>query len=145
MVDEVVPQHRRVLRPGGGGRGAEHLEDLGQLVRLVLPGEQGGLPVELGKDAAAGPHVDWSGVGESHEHLGAAVPQCDDNRGEQGVELVNSGEAKVSELDVAVQGHEQVLGLEIAVYNAVTVQKIHAAQNLPNNVLQVRIKRSIKL
>jgi len=49
VVDEVVPQHRRVLRPGGGGRGAEHLEDLGQLVRLVLPGEQGGLPVELGK------------------------------------------------------------------------------------------------
>ena len=142
---EVAPLDGRPLRPVLLGGRADHVEDLLQLVHLVLPGEEGLAEVELGKDAAAGPHVNRGGVGEPHEHLRAAVPQCDDDRGEQGVELVNSGEAKVSELDVAVQGHEQVLGLEIAVYDAVTVQKIHAAQNLPNNVLQVRIKRSIKL
>ena len=113
-------------------------------ILVCLVGEEGLAQVELGKDAAAGPHVDRGGVGEPHQHLGAAVPQRDDDGGEQGVELVYSGQAKVCQLDVAVEGHEQVLRLEIAVHDAVTVQKIHSAQNLPDNVLEGGIKRSIK-
>ena len=74
-VDEVVPQHGRLVRPVRHGGRAEELEDLGELVSLVLPGEQGGLPVEFSKDTAAGPDIDRSGVCCAQQHLGCSVPQ----------------------------------------------------------------------
>ena len=75
LVDEVVPQHGRVLRPGRGWWSPEELEDLGELVSLVLPGEQRGLAVELGEDAAAAPDVHRGGVGGPQQDLGCSVPQ----------------------------------------------------------------------
>ena len=56
-----------------GGR-AQDLEDLAQLFHLVLTGKEGLPKAELGKDAAAGPQVDWGRVREAHQHLGATVP-----------------------------------------------------------------------
>lgn len=55
---------------------------------------------------------------------------------EQGVKLVYPGEAEVSQLDVAVLGDEEVVGLEIAVDDPMAVQEIDPTQNLPYNVLK---------
>ena len=75
IVYKVVPEDGGVLRPGRDRRSAHHLEDLGQLVRLVLAGEQRGPPVQLGEDAAAGPDVYRGGVGGAQQDLGCSVPQ----------------------------------------------------------------------
>ena len=74
-VDEVIPQHGRLVRPVRHGGRAEELEDLGELVRLVLAGEQRGPPVQLGEDAAAGPDVYRGGVGCPQQDLGSSVPE----------------------------------------------------------------------
>ena len=81
-VDEVVPQHGRLVRPVRHGGRAEELEDLGELVRLVLAGEERLAGDELGQDAAAAPDVHRGGVGGAQQDLGGAVPQRDHLQGE---------------------------------------------------------------
>ena len=40
---------------------------------------------------------------------------------EEGVEVIDSGQPKISELNDAVKGHQQVLRLEVAMHYAMTV------------------------
>ena len=61
-VDEVVPQHGRLVRPVRHGGRAEELEDLGELVSVVVAGEEGLPGDDLGEDAAAAPEVNRGGV-----------------------------------------------------------------------------------
>ena len=43
------------------------------------------------------------------------------NRSKKSVEVVDPGQTKISELNDAVKGHQQVLGLEVAMHYAMTV------------------------
>ena len=58
------------------------------------------------------------------------------HRSEQSVELVDPGQAEVGEFDDAVARDEQVLWLQIAMDDAMTVKKVDAAQDLPDDVLK---------
>ena len=58
------------------------------------------------------------------------------HRCEQSVELVDPGQAEVGEFDDAVARDEQVLWLQIAMNDAMTVKKVDAAQDLPDDVLK---------
>lgn len=44
---------------------------------------------------------------------------------------------------MAVPGDEEVLGLQVSVDDAVAVKKVDAAEDLPNNVLEPELKRSL--
>lgn len=111
------------------GRGANGLANHLDLVELVVPREEGGAHDELGEDGADGPDVDGARVVPgAEEELGRAVPARDDVGGHV---LVRVGEAarqaKVGELDVAVGGDEQVVGLDVAVQDEVLVAEPHGA------------------
>lgn len=57
---------------------AEYFHDAGELLDLVLAGEERVAGVELGEDAAERPHVDGRTVGQAEDDLGAAVePRLD--------------------------------------------------------------------
>ena len=58
------------------------------------------------------------------------------HRCEQCVELVDPGQAEVGEFDDPVARDEQVLWLQIAMNDAMTVKKVDAAQDLPDDVLK---------
>ena len=58
------------------------------------------------------------------------------HRSEQSVELVDPGQAEVGEFDDPVARDEQVLWLQIAMDDAMTVKKVDAAQDLPDDVLK---------
>lgn len=114
-------------------RGRAHqAEDLLQLVLVGGAGEQRAARVHLGHDAAGGPDVDAGVVGAAAEQdVRGAVPQGDDLVGE-GVDgdAKGAGEAKVGELELAARVDEQVLGLEVAVQDAVVVAEGDAAHQL---------------
>jgi hypothetical protein len=59
-----------------------------------------------------------------------------DHGSEEGVELVDPGQAEVGELDDTVTRDEQVLRLEIAMHDAMAVKEVDAAQDLPDDVLR---------
>jgi len=59
-------------------RFVEHLHDAGELLDLVLAGEQRAAGVEFGDDAAEAPHVDRRRVRQTEDHLGRTVePRLD--------------------------------------------------------------------
>ena len=59
-------------------RFVEHLHDAGELLDLVLAGEQWAAGVEFGDDAAEAPHVDRRRVRQTEDHLGRTVePRLD--------------------------------------------------------------------
>jgi hypothetical protein len=49
--------------------------------------------------------------------------------------ILAPGQAKVCEFDDAVTRDEQVLRLQVAMNDAMTVKEVDATQNLPNDVL----------
>ena len=59
---KISSEDRRLLRPLLGAWGAEVLEDPGQLVSVVVAGEERLLCDDLGQDAATAPDVHWRGV-----------------------------------------------------------------------------------
>ena len=59
---KISSKDRRLLRPLLGAGGAEVLEDPGQLVSVVVAGEERLLCDDLGQDAATAPEVHWGGV-----------------------------------------------------------------------------------
>ena len=52
------------------------------------------------------------------------------------VEAVNPCQAKVSQLQLTILGDEKVLGFQISMDDAVTVQEIDTVQKLQHQVLQ---------
>eukprot|EP00933_Yihiella_yeosuensis_P009250 TRINITY_DN115092_c0_g1_i1.p3 TRINITY_DN115092_c0_g1~~TRINITY_DN115092_c0_g1_i1.p3 ORF type:complete len:108 (+),score=9.41 TRINITY_DN115092_c0_g1_i1:402-725(+) len=103
----------------GGGR-ADGLDDLGELVRGGLAGEERAAQEELCHDAAEGPYVDCGSVlgGVAHE-LGRAVVARADVR-HVGLALDETlGAAEVAQLDDVGAGvEEEVLGLDVSVADA---------------------------
>jgi hypothetical protein len=106
----------------------------------------------LGKDAPDGPHVDSGRVmSRTEEDFGGAIPEGDNlfppslsvcsrrKGGRRETHLVRvgtkrnserAGESKVGELEVAFFVDEEVLGLEVAVKDAVGVEVIDAVDEL---------------
>ena len=124
-------------------RRAEDLNDALQLVNVVLAGEDGLPPEELGKDASAAPEVHRHRVVVFREHnLGCAVPARDDVLGEvlRRAVVDAAGEAKVAHLEVAVRVEEQVGGLQVAVQHLGAVDVLHSAKHLVNEVLHVVVR-----
>ena len=133
-VREVVPQDGRLLWPVDLGGGAQQGEDGAQLVRLVPPGEQRLPADQLGQDAARAPDVDRGGVGHPQEYLWGSVPQCHHCGRQQGVEVVDSGETEIGQLDISVARDKDVLGLDVPVDNPVAVEEVDPAEYLPHYV-----------
>ena len=111
-------------------------EDLEDLVNLRVTREEGLSCAHLGKDATDGPHVDASRVLTStQENLGGSVPQGDDlvgvcaQRNTKG-----AGKTEIGELEVALLVDEEVLGLEIAVQDAVGVAVLDAIAKLEHEL-----------
>ncbi|KAI9158770.1 Aspartate kinase FUB3 [Paramyrothecium foliicola] len=110
-------------RPVVVGGGADGLADHLDLVQLVVAGHVGGAEDELGEDGADGPDVDGAAVVlGAEEQLRGSVPAGDDVGRHV---LVGVGEAagqtEIGELDLAVRGDEQVVGLDIAVQDETLV------------------------
>ena len=57
------------------------------------------------------------------------------NWSKESVEVIDSGQTKVSELHSAVKGHKKILRFEVTVDNPMTMQEIHATEYLKHEVL----------
>jgi hypothetical protein len=113
-------------------------EDLEELVDLGVSGEQGALGDHLSQDGAHRPGVHGQGVGlAAQQDLGRAVPQGDHLVGE-GADRGHEGarQAEVSQLQAAVSGDQDVLGLQVSVHDATHVAVVQAAQHLGHVGLQ---------
>jgi hypothetical protein len=108
------------------GRGAQELGDDGELVDVVLAGEEGLALEHLGEDAAGAPDVDLDVVLLPGEHdLGGAVVARRHVARHLGV--LDAREPEVADLEVAVLVDEDVAGLEVAVDHAGRVDVFQAA------------------
>jgi hypothetical protein len=116
------------------GRGAEELGDDRELVDVVLPWEERLALEHLGEDASGGPDVDRNVILLPGQHdLGGAVVARRDVAGHLGV--LDTGETKVADLEVAVLVDENVGGFKVAVDDAGRVNVLEAAENLVQEVL----------
>jgi len=125
--------------PLGLGRGAEHAEDLEDLVDLAVAREQGLARRHLREDAPHAPHVDARAVLPAAEQdLRRPVPERDDFVGVGAQrDAEGAGQAEVGELEVAFFVDEEVLGLEVAVQDAVGVAVADAVQELRGEFLDL--------
>jgi hypothetical protein len=100
---------------------------------MVLAGEKRLSIEHLGKDASSAPNVDLDVVFLPCEHdFGSAVVSCGDVASHLGI--LNSSEAKIANLEIAVFVDQNVAGLEITVDDAGRVDILEAA--LENKVSQ---------
>jgi hypothetical protein len=138
-LGKLVPvAQSRDARPDVLPGRAEQLEDVEELLELGVAGEERLLPRELGEDAPDGPDVHRGGVVRAaQQNFGSSVPQRDDlvrvrfNRHGEG-----ASEAEVGNLDdVLGFVDEEVLGLEVAVHDAVAVDVRAAEAQLVHKVL----------
>lgn len=132
--DELEGVHRAdgvddVLR----GR-AQKVGDDGELVDVVLAGEERLALDHLGEDAARGPDVDLDVVLLPGEHdLGRAVVPGGHVAGH--LRVLDTGEAEVADFQVTVLVDEDVAGLEVAVDDARGVHVLQASEDLVQEVL----------
>lgn len=97
--------------------GAQELRDDGELVDMVLSGKEGLALEHLGKDAAGAPNVHLDVVLLPREHdLGRAVVPGRHVARHLGV--LDSGEAKVADLEIAVLVDQDVARLQVTVDHA---------------------------
>ena len=73
------------------------------------------------------------------------LPECDDDGGEEGAEVIDAGEAKVGQLDGAPLVHEDVGRLDSAVHDALAVQVDQPVQHLPCVVAHDGLAKGAKL
>ena len=59
-------------------------------------------------------------------------------RREKSAEVVYPGQSEIGELDGAIQGDQQILRLQVAMDDSVTVQEVHTVQDLPHEILEKR-------
>ena len=121
-------------RPRPLGRRAHQPEDLEQLVLVRGAGEQGAAREHLRHDAAGAPDVDAGVVSPTPEQdVRGAIPQRDDLVAESvDGDAEGAREAEIREFQLPLVVDEQVLGLEVAVQDAVFVAEGYAAQELPH-------------
>ena len=126
--------------------GPERLHDGGELVEVRVSGKEGLAREALGKETADGPDVDLCAVRVvADKELWRAVPASGNvlcvppsvSGGE------HAGKAKVAQLEDAVLGQQQVLGLDIAVDDVVGVAKVDRAEQRPHHPLHVVLWHSL--
>mmetsp|Transcript_49067 Transcript_49067/g.118233 ORF Transcript_49067/g.118233 Transcript_49067/m.118233 type:complete len:227 (+) Transcript_49067:799-1479(+) len=108
-----------------GRRRADDVVNLVDLVELVGAGEEGVEGEHLEHDAAHPPHVHLvvvEAVGQ--QALGRAVPAGRDVLGVRLLRVDAAAAAEVGELELIVE-HEDVLGLDVSVEDAVAVHVVH--------------------
>ena len=126
-------------------RRAEDINDQPELMQIVAPGEERLPPEHFREDATDRPHVDRGGVAlVLDEELRCAVPARHDVLGEAEVLLLLGGvdrarEAEVADLQVAVLVHQQVARLQVTVEHMRSVDSVHAAEDLVEEVLEVLV------
>jgi hypothetical protein len=109
--------------------GAKQLGDDGELVDVILAREKGFTVQHLGKDATGAPNVHLDVVFLPREHdLRSSVVSRRDVASHLGV--LNAGETKVADLQVAVLVHENVAGLQVSVDYASRVHVLEASLEL---------------
>jgi hypothetical protein len=125
-------------------RSTQKLRDDGELVDVVLSGEQRLALEHLCENAARAPDVDLDVVLLPREHdLGCSVVSCRDVSGHLGV--LYTGEAEVADLEIAVLVHEDVAGLQVTVNNTGGVDVFETAlgmlakRSMPRKSLRTRI------
>lgn len=98
-------------------RGAEELGNDGELVHVVLAGEEGLALEHLGEDAAGAPdvHLDVVFLPGEHDFGGAVVPGRHIARH---LGVLNAGQAKVANLQIAILVDENVAGLQVTMHDA---------------------------
>jgi hypothetical protein len=98
-------------------RGTEQFGDDGELVDVVLSGEQGLALEHLGKDTSDTPDINFNVVLLPGEHdFGSSVVSRRDVTGHLGV--LDTGQTKVANLQIAVLVDQDVAGLQVTVDNA---------------------------
>ena len=118
------------------GQRAEARRDLADEVGLRLHREERAAEEELVQHAAKAPRVDGRRVGQAEADLGRAV----EARLDVGVDACahEARRAEVDEADrrhVVVLGDEDVLGLEVAVHDAVLVRELERLEQLAGVLL----------
>ena len=115
-------------------RRAKQVGDDGELVDVVLAREQGLSLDHLGEDAARGPDIHLDVVLLPCEHdLGCAVVTRRDVAGH--LRILDTREAEIADLEVAVLVDQDVAGLEVAVDDARGVHVLETTQDLIQKVL----------
>ena len=113
---------------------AQKLRDDGELVHVVLAGEERLALEHLGEDAARAPYVDLDVVLLPGEHnLGSPVVTSRHVTSHLGV--LDARQPKVTDLQVAVLVHQDVAGLQITVDDSCRVHVFQAPHDLVKEVL----------
>jgi len=98
-------------------RSAQELGDNGELVNVILAGEERLALNHLGKDAPSAPDIDLNIVLLPGEHnlRSTVIPRRHVTRH---LRILQSGQTKVANLEIAVLVYEDVAWFEIAVNNS---------------------------
>ena len=105
-------------------RGTQKLGDDGELVDMVLAGEEGLAVKHLGKDAPSAPNINLDVVFLPGEHdFGGSVVSRRNVTGH--LRVLNAGESEVANLQVAVLVYEDVARLQVTVNHA---SRVHILQ-----------------
>jgi len=75
-------------------------------------------------------------IGLGKQDFGGPIPEGYHHRGELHFRSVGLGQAEVSDLEVALRGDQQVLGLQVPMDDAMRVQKVHASKQFPWEALK---------
>lgn len=132
MEVRLILRELRDAGPGPLARRAHESEDLLQLIVIRGAGEERSACVHLCHDAAGRPDVDRGVVGAGAEQdVWSAVPQCD-NFITEGVywDAEGASEAEICEFELSTCIDQEVLGLEIAVQDAVLVAEVDPTEEL---------------
>ena len=121
---------------------SEKLSNDGELVDVVLAGEQGLALEHLGKDAACTPDVDLDIVFLPCKHdLRGAVVAGGNVTGH--LRVLYTGQAEIADLQIAVLVDENVTGLQITVHNASRVDVFQTTLSLVSRVSQSESMRHV--
>jgi len=122
--------------------GSEQLGNNGELVDMVLSGEQRLALEHLGEDTSNTPDIDFNIVLLPSEHdFGGSVVSRRDITGHLGI--LNTGKTKVANLQVAVLVDQDVAGLQVTVDNTSRVNVFQTTKDLVEEVLnELLLKRS---
>lgn len=115
------------------------LENLLQLVTLGRARKQRHPLEHFRDDAARAPDVHRAVVRLAEQHFRGPVPQRHHHRRQLHLEVVRFGEPEVGQLEPALGRNQEILRFQIAVDNAVRVQKVYTGQQLPGEALKVVI------
>ncbi len=127
------------------GRQANDLHDTRELIALILAWKHRVAHDQLADYAAQAPHVNGHAVLGAQDDLGRSVVSRL-NVGINALVLVATG-AKVNDLDAAAARllQEYILGLEIAVNDLISVQKLQTLQNMIDKLLDERQREAGEL